>query len=144
MKDTENLVATNGGRAGPRSRGDTDARWQGVLAGMQTDPRFRQFKKFRWYGEVDSERIGVVVANKGALYTNYALNKGDFDGLLAAKRSGKIDLAFVVAVDRGSFVAHRDAEEYAERLRDLTPRNGQFGEFWTLTEYEITGVEEPF
>jgi hypothetical protein len=123
---------------------DTNAHWPNVLGGMFTDRRFRQFKKFRWYGEVDGARVGVVVANKSPQYTSYALNKGDFDGLLAAKRSVKVDLAFIVAVANGSFIAHHDAEEYAERLRDLTPRSGQFGEFWTLTEHEVTGVEEPF
>jgi hypothetical protein len=118
--------------------------WHGVLAGMFGDKRFRQFKKFRYYGEVNGEKVGVVIANKGASYNNYALNKVDFDHLLAAKRIGKIDLAFVVAVANGSYVAHRDAEECGELLRELTPRSGQFGDFWTLTEHQITGVEEPF
>jgi hypothetical protein len=129
----------------PQQSNDDNSHWKDILSRMFGDARFRQFKKFRWYGEVDGMRIGIVVANKGASYNNFALNKADFDDLLAAKRSGKIDLAFVVAsTASGGYVAHHDAEEYAERLRDLTPRNGQFGEFWTLTESEITGEEEPF
>jgi hypothetical protein len=124
---------------------DTSAHWHDVLVGMFTDCRFRQFKKFRWYGEIDGARVGVAVANKSPQYTTYALNKGHVEGLLAAKRSGKVDRAFIVAVAGGAFVTHHDAEEYhAGLLANLQPRTGQFGEFWSLSEYEITGVEEPF
>jgi len=123
---------------------DTDAHWQDVLARIQTDSQFRQFKKFLYYGEVGGTRVGAVIANKNLQYTSYALNKGDFDRLLAAKQSGRVDLAFVVAVANGAYVTHHDAEEYAELLRDLTPRSGRFGEFWTLTEQDVTGEEAPF
>jgi hypothetical protein len=122
-----------------------DTSWRDVLAGMFTDRRFRQFKKFRYYGEIDSMRIGVVVASKGASYNNYALNKLDVENLIAAKRSGKVDHAFVVAAVLNVYVGHHDVEElHASLLQNLPCRSGQFGEFWTLTEYEITGVEEPF
>jgi hypothetical protein len=124
---------------------DTNAHWHDVLVGMFTDCRFRQFKKFRWYGEINGARVGVAVANKSAQYTNYALNKDHVEGLLAAKRSGKVDRAFIVAVANGAFIIHHDAEEYhADLLVNLTPRSGAFGDFWTLTEYDVTGVEEPF
>jgi hypothetical protein len=119
--------------------------WHDVLAGMLTDPRFRQFKKFCWHGAVDGTRVGVAVANRNPLYTTYALNKGHVDGLLAAKRSGKIDRAFIVAVANGAYIAYHDAEKYhADLLVNLQTRSGQFGEFWSLTHHEITGEEEPF
>jgi hypothetical protein len=122
-----------------------DSQWKSILSGMMSgDGRFKQFKKFRWYGEVDGMRIGVVIANKSAQYTSYALNKADFDGLISAKQKGKLDLAFVVAVANGAYTTHHNAEEYAGLLADLQPRSGQFGAFWTLTEHEVTGVEEPF
>src|SRR6516225_57465 len=124
---------------------DDNSRWKSILSRMFGDARFRQFKKFRWLGEVDGERVGVAVANKSPQYTTYALNKAHVEGLLAAKRSGKVDRAFIVAVAGGAFVTHHDAEEYhAGLLANLQPRTGQFGEFWSLSEYEITGVEEPF
>jgi len=66
-----------------------DSQWKSILSGMMSgDGRFKQFKKFRWYGEVDGMRIGVVIANKSAQYTSYALNKADFDGLISAKQKG--------------------------------------------------------
>ena len=122
-----------------------DDKYRNVLAGMFSDHRFRQLKKFRHYGEVDDERIGVVVANKSAQYPSYALNVADFEALLAAKKGGKVDLAFIAAFNNGTFVAYHDAEKYHDDLLVHTQRrNGQFGEFWTLTHYEITGEEEPF
>jgi hypothetical protein len=124
---------------------DTDAHWQDALAGMQTDSRFRRFKKFRYYGEVDGAKIGAVIANKGSTYNNYALNCGDVEDLLAAKRDGKVDFAFIVAVADGAYVTHRAAETYYTGLLvNLQPRSGQFGNFWTLTHHEMTGEEEPF
>jgi hypothetical protein len=124
---------------------DDNSHWKDILSRMFGDARFRQFKKFRWYGEVDGERVGIAVANKGDQYANYALNKGHVEGLLAAKHSGKVDRAFIVAVAGGAFITHHDAEEYhAGLLANLQTRNGQFGEFWTLTEYEVTGEEAPF
>jgi len=118
---------------------------ENVIAGMFTDTRFCQFQKFRWHGVVNGERVGVAVANKNPLYTTYALNKGHVEGLLAAKRGGRITRAFVVAVADGAYVAHRDAEEFhANVLAHLPTRSGQFGEFWSLSHYEMTGEEEPF
>jgi|SRR5215831_4310916 len=66
---------------------DTDAHWQDVLARIQTDSQFRQFKKFLYYGEVGGTRVGAVIANKNLQYTSYALNKGDFDRLLPPNRA---------------------------------------------------------
>jgi predicted membrane GTPase involved in stress response len=124
---------------------DAVAVWHDVLGGMFTDRRFRQFKKFCWYGEINGARVGIAVANKSAQYTNYALNKVHVEGLLAAKHGGKVDRAFIVAVANGAFIIHHDAEEYhADLLVNLTPRSGRFGEFWTLTEYDVTGEEAPF
>jgi hypothetical protein len=114
---------------------------------MQTDPRFSRFKKFRWYGEVGGERVGVAVAHRGQEYANYALNREDVENLLAAKRGGKVDRAFVVAVALGSFVAYHDAEElYAALLEKLPCRTGPFGEFWLLTEFIVANgnSDEPF
>jgi hypothetical protein len=123
----------------------SDAALNDAVTSMFTNPAFRQFKKFRWLGRVNGELVGVVVANKSQHYTTYALNRGDVEDLLAAKRAGKVDRAFIVAATLGTFVAHHDAEEYhASLLANLPPRSGAFGDFWALTEYEVTGAEEPF
>jgi hypothetical protein len=119
--------------------------WRSELIKMFNDSRFQQFKKFRWVGRVHGESVGIVIANKSPQYTTFALNKGDVEDLIAAKRGGKVDRAFIVAAALGSFVACHDAEEYhASLLANLPLRSGMFGEFWSLTEYEVTGVEEPF
>jgi hypothetical protein len=124
-----------------------DTPWHDVLAGMVTNPRFHRFKKFRWYGEVGSARVGAVVAHRGEAYANYALNREDVENLLAAKRGGKVDRAFVVAIALGSFVAYHDAEElYSALLEKLLCRTGPFGEFWLLTEFMVANgnADEPF
>jgi len=122
-----------------------DDKYRSVLAGMFTDPRFRQLKKFRRYGEVDGAKIGVVIANKSANYPGYALNVADVEALLAAKRGGKVDPAFIAAFNNGTLVAHHDAEKFHDDvLVHKQTRSGQFGEFWTLTHDEITGEPEPF
>jgi hypothetical protein len=128
-------------------RSDTNAHWQDVLAAMQADRRFHRFKKFRWYGEVEGARVGAVVAHRGEAYANYALNREDVENLLAAKRTGKVDHAFVVAVALGTFVAYHDAEElYTALLEKLSCRTGPFGEFWLLTEFMVANgnSDEPF
>lgn len=124
---------------------NTANEYNSVLAGMLTDLRFRRFKRFRYYGEVNGAKIGVVIANKNMQYHNYTVNKEDLADLLAAKHRGAIDHAFIVAVDNGAFIECHDAEEMHNGLLvHLQTRNGQFGEFWTLTDYEMTGEEEPF
>jgi len=122
-----------------------DTRWHEVFAGMLTDVRFSQFQKFRWYGEVNGARVGVAVASRSAQYSTYALNKGHVEGLLAAKHNGKVDLAFIAAFNNGTFVAYHDAEEFhANVLAHLPTRSGQFGAFWSLSHFEVTGEAEPF
>jgi len=117
--------------------------YRSVLAGMFTDHRFHQLKKFRHYGAVNGAKIGVVVANKSANYPGYALNVADVEALLAAKRGGKVDLDFIAAFNNGTFVAYHDAEKfYGDVLVHKHRRNGHSAR--TLTHYEITGEEEPF
>src|SRR5262249_24320469 len=104
-----------------------------------------QLKKFRHYGEVNGAKIGVAVANKSANYPGYALNVADVEALLAAKRGGKVNPAFIAAYDNRTYVAHHDAEKFYDDVLVHKQRlNGRFGELWTLTHYEMTGEEEPF
>ena|SRR5215472_15955051 len=121
-----------------------DDKYRSVLAGMFSDSRFREFKKFCYIGNVDGAKLGVVLATKTPKYDNFALGKASVERMMASKRSGKLTEAFVVAasVDISgvpTFVAFREAEEfYTTLLRKRSPRGSEYGEFWVLTDYMIT------
>jgi hypothetical protein len=129
---------------------DDAAKFASVLAGMFTDPRFREFRPYRWYGEIDGIKVGVVAATRKAGFDTHALNKSDLELLIAAKREGKVDQAFVVAANIDgfnnlAFVDFADAENlFATLLQRLRPRIGARGEFWILTPTMIaTGSTDP-
>jgi hypothetical protein len=115
--------------------------WPSILSGMFTDPRFRKFDKWCWYGEVEGKKVGVVLATINPGYDNFALNKNDTDRLLAAKRDGQLDEAFLVgasvdASNTPTYCDSKDAETfYEEELKKLRPRPGRYGEFWMLTQF---------
>lgn len=118
--------------------------YRNVLAGMFTDPRFREFKKFCYVGNVEGAKIGVVLATKTPKYDNFALGKVSVERMIASKQSGKLTAAFVVAARVNAdgvliFVTSREAEEfYTTLLRKRQPRGSEYGEFWVLTDYMIT------
>jgi hypothetical protein len=121
-----------------------------VLAGMFTDPRFRELNRYRLFANIDGIKIGVVLATKSPRYDNFALNKTDMERLLAGKRNGKIDQAFVVMArvsDIGALLTYVDwieAERLHDMLKGMRPRNGVFGEFWTLPPSITTaGIVDP-
>jgi hypothetical protein len=122
-------------------------KYRDVLAGIFTDDRFQQYGPCRWYGEVDITRVGIVLATYNARYRNYGLNKGDYDRLLDAKRSGKLDEAFVVmaARDGNGARVYRDSADAevlkAMVLADIQPRDGEFGPFYALPGHPD---DEPF
>src|SRR5258705_6348023 len=109
------------------------------LNGMFSDPRFARFGRYCYHVEIDGRKIGVVLATMNQGYDSYALNKAEFDRLLAARRDGRLDGAFVViAKTNGSttptYCGEIDAEELDSQLRGLTPRSGRFGEFYVLPD----------
>ena len=61
------------------------------------DPRWHKIGRWRYLGEINGEKIGVVLATKNRGYDSYALNKDENDSLLKAKQDGRVDQAFIVA-----------------------------------------------
>jgi hypothetical protein len=100
---------------------------------------------------VDGQRIGVVLATFNSSFGNFALNKGEFDDLLAAKRDGRLDAAFVVATkNNGSsnpliYCDEIDATELESRLKSISPREGAYGDFYALPDDVFPALAElPF
>ena len=122
--------------------------WSAVLSGMFTDPRFRPLRQWRWYGVIDGIKVGIALATRTPGYATFALNNPDMERLLAAKRDGKIDAAFVVAahtdrLNTHTYAGFRDAEVLHETvLQKLMPKKGAHGDFWVLTlDLITTGVD---
>ena len=115
------------------------------------DPRWEKVEDTRWlyFRIIDDVKIGEIRATMSPQRSNYALNKPETLRLLDGKKTGKADLIVVVAVKTNSDARreHRcsvEAEAFYERvLRDEPTIPGEFGEFWSLTEREITGEDPP-
>jgi hypothetical protein len=120
------------------------------LSGMFSDPRFTRHWPRKYSAEIDGTRIGIVLATINPSFNNPALNKIEFDRLLAAKRDGKIDEAVVVfARTNGNatptYCGDMDAEDLEALLRGFTPRSGRFGEFYVLPDHVLpTLIDAPF
>jgi hypothetical protein len=103
---------------------------------MFTDGRFRRIRDRIYFAEIDDKKIGVVLATIYGNYDNYALNRAEYERVLNAKREGRIDLAFVVAVRFNGFGKPPEyhSANHIEAL-DLTgcrKVDGRYGEFWPL------------
>jgi hypothetical protein len=104
---------------------------------MFTDGRWHKRGGYIFNTEIDGKKVGVVAATMSPSYDRFALNKADYEYVHDAKRSGKVDLAFVVAAafDAGWRLEYRgagDLERMAATLANLDPRGGRNGPFWTL------------
>jgi hypothetical protein len=106
---------------------------------------------FLSYGTIDGIKIGLPMAFKKPPYETAAINEKDLELAVTAKANGKIDKAFVLTVEYPKEVTFggkqivtnvADAELIYDRLKDVTPRQGTFGEFWTLPNFG--DEEEPF
>lgn len=116
------------------------------LSNMFSDPRFHLIGRNRYGGKIDGSRIGSVLATRSPPYDQFALNRGDNENLLAAKRGGKIDQAFIVAaklngVGPPEYCAAVEAEEFQPVLAGKPTRPGRFGDFWTLYLSEFSDDE---
>ena len=95
-----------------------------VLAGIFSDPRFTEFRRNCFRGEVNGQKIGVVLATQNPTYTNFALNDGDFTRLLEAGDAGRVDEPWVVfARVNGANRTFRSATR-ARELREEIQRYG--------------------
>jgi hypothetical protein len=118
-----------------------------ILPSIFADPRWQWYGKYRAYAEIDGVKGGVVLATKKPPFASFALDKDSIDRLLAGKRSGKVDVAYVVkalasASGAMTYCDAVDAEEfYASVVQSLYPRNSAAGLFYILP---LDPGEEPF
>jgi hypothetical protein len=91
-----------------------------------------------------------VLATDNPSFVKLALNQNDIDRGRAALRDGKVDRMRVVPAKRNGagryeYCGSRDIEVLYEKvLKNLTPRNGRYGPFWTLDLYQLLGEEQWF
>jgi hypothetical protein len=125
---------------------DQKSKYPYDLSGMFTDRRFRRCGRYRYVGEIDGKKIGVVLATKSPSYFDYALNKPDLDRVIAGKRAGRLDEAIVVKAKIGVGIPQYhdqiDAEQQATELVNVMPRSGAYGEFFVLPD--LAGEDEAF
>jgi hypothetical protein len=121
-----------------------------LLANMFSDRRFFQSSSRRYKTIIDGVPIGVVVALRGMLHDNFALNEEDFDALLKLKHDGTLSAAFVVLANvdtnRGRlYVTHFEAETLHDDLAATPAKKGPYGLYWLLRpDRSIVGaVVEP-
>jgi hypothetical protein len=114
---------------------------------MFADPRpWKQFGKYIYHNKV--EKIGVTLATRAPNHPGHAQHKGELLRMLAAKRDGKINEAYVVAARlNGSspptYVCADDAEVVYAKLANRPTLEGKHGSFWVLQEYDID-YDAPF
>jgi hypothetical protein len=91
-----------------------------------------------------------VLATFNASFHTFAPNKIEFDGLLAAKRDGRLDDAFVVAAKTNggglpTYCHEIDAAQMENLLQGYAPRSGRFGDFYTLSDHVFPALADaPF
>jgi hypothetical protein len=108
-----------------------------LLPNMFSDRRFVQSRSRRYKTIIDDVPIGVVVALRGMLHDNFALNADDLDALLKRKHDGTFSAVFVVLANvdtnRGRlYVTHFEAETLHDDLAATPARKGQYGLYWLL------------
>ena len=96
----------------------------------------------------EGKKIGTVVATISPKFDRYALNKPETQLLLRYLRTGKFDVAFVIAAKLNGFAYEYDyqdageAEAVAKRLERVIPLQGRYGEFWALYLYQIVDDDD--
>jgi hypothetical protein len=88
----------------------------------------------------DEGLTGILEAtNSNDRYKTVAVNKRELDDLNAAKRSGRLARAVVVAVayrnGRWVYLGEMEAEKLESHLAEVQPLNGQHGPFWSIDQY---------
>jgi hypothetical protein len=89
--------------------------------------------------EHDGKKIAALVVVRPASSEDYALSEAGLKHLIG---TGITDIYVVLGVratnvDRPEFVAAEKASLVHERVRDLPPRDGQWGPYWWITaEFE--------
>jgi hypothetical protein len=108
-----------------------------------TNPaRYDQQDSRKFTVTVDGHLIGIVLATKNYAFDTFALNKGEFDDLLDAKRDGRVAGIYVVGrttYNGGKYdpkyVGEIDGEKLEKQLIGVDPRPGRFGPFYVLNDF---------
>ena len=98
---------------------------------------------------IDGRRIGILLATKNGNYDTYALNKAELESLLAAKAAGRVDEAYVVAIEQVGALSWEyfdeiEAEQLKKSLKEVPPRTGRYGDFYTLGDFAFENSDAPF
>lgn len=110
--------------------------------------RWQRLGQHLYRGEHEGKKIGTVVATISPKFDRYALNKPETQLLLRYLRTGKFDVAFVIAAKLNGFAYEYDyqdageAEAVAKRLERVIPLQGRYGEFWALYLYQIVDDDD--
>ena len=110
----------------------------------------RAFKKvtngmFLYGAVIDGVRVGVIEATYNLNFGNFSLNCNEFKRLIDAKSSGRAGAAYVVKSRYHAPTFKRlvieviEATALGETLRDVEPRSGRHGPFWTLGDSDVEG-----
>ena len=134
-----------------KMEGDLIERFAEHLRHVIDDRRWERIEETNWlrFRVIDGIKIGVILTTMSPTRTTYALNKPETMRLLEAKHRGKADLIVIVAVKTNSdgrreHVCYVEASSFYENvLRNKPTIPGEFGDFWSLTEREITGEDPP-
>jgi hypothetical protein len=109
--------------------------------------KYKQIGMRKYTTVIDGRRIGIIVATKNNGYQGFAVNKTELDSLLAGKAAGRIDEAHVVAMEYigvWKYVGEIEAEQLKAKLSGIEPRNGRYGEFYSLPDFDFLGEDAPF
>jgi hypothetical protein len=114
-----------------------------------TNPaRYKQHGLRKYSVVIDDLLTGIVLATQTDGFYRPALNKAEFDGLLEAKREGRIAEAYIVVAQINgrtrTYCGEIEAERLVTQLNGVVPRTGQFGEFYVLPDHIFVGADAPF
>jgi hypothetical protein len=122
-----------------------------------TDPNYRWSKKNcypnRLYG--NGKTGAVVVVRRGGRGEDFALNTAGLNYVIKAEADGRLKEAYVVLAvqngdDQPQVVASERATVVAERLGNIPPLKGRFGQYWWINQNFIPSAsftesaDEPF
>jgi hypothetical protein len=118
---------------------------------MLSDPSWQRYGHNLYFKEVDGQKVGVVCATLNHPFSQYALNKAEFERPLKAVGAGKIDAAWVVAArsnDTGQYEYMGAVEAghlWETVLKNRPARDGRYGGFWILERFDLVNDDDaPF
>jgi hypothetical protein len=109
---------------------------------IYTDRRFRKIASamFLYHATIDAIAVGVILATMfNPNYSEFALNKAEFQRLLDALGAGTLGEAWAVSVRPDEDSKTHVYEECVEgrwlwkRLENVQTKMGRLGEFWSLS-----------